>query len=260
MTTRPGVLAAIVFLAAGLFVCTAVDVADVAEKSGEAGHSVLNGPHLSIEYRRGRLVFDGFTSSSAHENALSKLVTEQFGAHTTALTFKPLVTPPDYWEQVSISLLKAVATTQTASVVADEESIDIRGITDNGTAWNDNLESLRAATPPNIAINTEVVVIPLLPPVADLCLRSFSQVGKGAVGFKQSSVEIRTSSYAMLDGIIDVAYHCQDTNITITGHSDATGNETMNQRLSLARAQAVAEYLTRGGLAPDRLLVTGAGS
>ena len=205
-------------------------------------------------------MIDGFTSSPAHEQALSQLAAEKFGAPMAALTFKPLVTPPDYWERITINLLNVVAATRTASVAADERSINIRGITDDGSAWNDNLEALRAVTPSNVAINAEIMVIQPMPPVAELCLRTFAQASNATVGFKQSSTEIRTSSHPLLDAIIDIAYDCQDTTIAITGHSDATGNELTNKRLSLARAQAVADYLTRAGLAPDRLLVTGAGS
>ncbi len=78
--------------------------------------------------------------------------------------------------------------------------------------------------------------------------------------FRQSSAELRTSSYATLDKVIDLANDCRDNRIAITGHSDASGNEVWNQRLSLARAQAVADYLIRGGIEPTRLIVAGAGS
>jgi OOP family OmpA-OmpF porin len=64
----------------------------------------------------------------------------------------------------------------------------------------------------------------------------------------------------VLDKIIEVADDCRDSTIAITGHSDSSGNETWNRRLSVARAQAVADYITRGGITPARLLVEGLGS
>jgi outer membrane protein OmpA-like peptidoglycan-associated protein len=206
------------------------------------------------------LVFDGSTSSLAHEFTLSQLAEEAFGTHSATLKFRPLVIPPDSWQQITIALINAVAVTRTASVAAEGKSVEIYGITDDGAAWSNRLASLRAAIPSDVALHAEVVVIPQSPPLADLCVRTFSRSDNGKIGFKQSSAEIRTPSYATLDAIINLAYDCQGMTIAITGHSDSSGNEVFNQRLSLARAQSVAGYLARGGLAADRLLVTGAGS
>jgi outer membrane protein OmpA-like peptidoglycan-associated protein len=96
--------------------------------------------------------------------------------------------------------------------------------------------------------------------LAELCLRAFSRSDHENVSFRKSSTEIRTPSYAALDALINIAYDCHDMTIAITGHSDSSGYEVTNRRLSFERAQAVADYLARGGLATDRLLVTGAGS
>jgi len=93
-----------------------------------------------------------------------------------------------------------------------------------------------------------------------LCQRVFSRAGSEAVNFKQSSADIRTSSHATLDALVSIAYDCSETRISITGHSDSSGYEVHNRRLSLQRAQAVADYLARGGISHDRLLVTGVGS
>ena len=78
--------------------------------------------------------------------------------------------------------------------------------------------------------------------------------------FRQSSTEIRDSSFGTLARIIDFAYDCPRTVIAITGHTDASGDETWNRRLSLARAQAVADHLANGGIDPQRLTVSGLGS
>jgi outer membrane protein OmpA-like peptidoglycan-associated protein len=64
----------------------------------------------------------------------------------------------------------------------------------------------------------------------------------------------------MLDRLVEFTHDCQDSAIAITGHSDATGSKTINKTLSLARAQAVANYLSRAGVKSGRMLVAGAGS
>lgn len=47
--------------------------------------------------------------------------------------------------------------------------------------------------------------------------------------------------------------------VRVEGHTDDTGDEPTNQRLSEARAQAVADYLIDHGIAADRITVTGRG-
>lgn len=47
--------------------------------------------------------------------------------------------------------------------------------------------------------------------------------------------------------------------IRLEGHTDARGTETFNTTLSTERAQAVREALIRGGMPPERVIVTAAG-
>jgi OOP family OmpA-OmpF porin len=49
------------------------------------------------------------------------------------------------------------------------------------------------------------------------------------------------------------------TRVTLTGHSDATGQGTFNLSLSLARAEAVRAVLKKRGVDPDLLAVRAAG-
>ena len=51
-----------------------------------------------------------------------------------------------------------------------------------------------------------------------------------------------------------------DTNISIIGHTDSTGNDAINNPLSRNRAQSVADYLNRQGVAANRMSVSGQGS
>lgn len=50
-----------------------------------------------------------------------------------------------------------------------------------------------------------------------------------------------------------------DTNILVEGHTDATGSDDYNQRLSERRANAVMEYATSLGVEPGRFQIKGYG-
>ena len=49
----------------------------------------------------------------------------------------------------------------------------------------------------------------------------------------------------------------QDTDITIYGHTDNTGSASVNERISLQRAQSVASYLESRGINASRILSEG---
>ena len=247
-------------LAGGVCISLTIGNSEYAQDSDPNEFSSLDPAHFSIEFRRGHILLEGVTSSAAHEQALTLLVAEKFDTAEVHMDFRPLVVPPTAWSQLTLGLVGAIATTRAASATASEQRIQLRGITDNPSAWTASLETLRAASAEDVLVDAEVVVLEPLPAVAELCQRVFSQAGSDSVGFRQSSADIRTSSHATLDAIVSIAYDCNETRIAITGHSDASGYEVNNQRLSLQRAQAVANYIASGGISRERLLVAGAGS
>ena len=48
-------------------------------------------------------------------------------------------------------------------------------------------------------------------------------------------------------------------NITATGYTDRSGSEDYNLKLSLQHADAVRDYLTKGGIPADQITVAGRG-
>ena len=48
-------------------------------------------------------------------------------------------------------------------------------------------------------------------------------------------------------------------NISATGYADLSGSEEYNQKLSLQRADAVRDYLIKGGVPAERITVAGRG-
>lgn len=106
-----------------------------------------------------------------------------------------------------------------------------------------------AVTPPDHTAN-----------VAALCARAFANYNAGPVNFDESATTFRSSAVPVLQRIVALANACRNAAITITGHTDSSGDERWNVRLSLARAEAIADYLARQGIASERLIATGAGS
>jgi OOP family OmpA-OmpF porin len=77
--------------------------------------------------------------------------------------------------------------------------------------------------------------------------------------FKIDSAELTDEDKAILDEVADTLTRLKFVSGTVVGHTDSTGSEAHNQRLSERRAQSVASYLEGKGIASGRLQVKGMG-
>lgn len=68
------------------------------------------------------------------------------------------------------------------------------------------------------------------------------------------------SVLAHLDALAESLREHPESEVTIAGHTDVTGNPDRNLQLSRERAQAVSTHLQRRGVAQSRLVVRGYGS
>lgn len=254
------ILAIALLLAAGLLVSVPIDQGTNSSANVEGDASALDPADFSIEFHRGQLVLSGFTASAKHEQALAGIIEKEFGASEPSLRYRPGVLLSDDWVPVTTLLLSAFATTQSASATVTEHGITIRGVSSTPEPWYERLNALRNVMPEQMTIDYDVVIVDDVSSLSTLCERAFARSLGTAIEFRQSSVEIRTSSYVTLDRIVEVANDCRAGAIAIRGHSDATGDETWNRQLSRARAQAVADHLIARGIEASRFVVAGLGS
>lgn len=78
--------------------------------------------------------------------------------------------------------------------------------------------------------------------------------------FDLGSADISDEFAALLDRVATTAELAPDATIRVSGHTDISGNDQINDVLSQARADAVADYLIASGVAEDRLEAIGYGS
>jgi len=108
----------------------------------------------------------------------------------------------------------------------------------------------------------DISVKPASAPVdATVCQQLFSDLlSKGRIRFEPGRATINPDSAGLLDRLIETASRCPNAQIEIAGHTDADGDDAINQALSERRAQAVSDYLVKAGLPADRFTATGYGS
>ena len=80
------------------------------------------------------------------------------------------------------------------------------------------------------------------------------------VTFATNSSTISSRFTNTLDSIASVLKEYPDSNITVSGVWDSTGNDAINNPLSVNRANSVANYLKQEGIASSRITAVGYGS
>lgn len=78
--------------------------------------------------------------------------------------------------------------------------------------------------------------------------------------FELNDARLLPASARTLDELVKALLAQPLLQLTVAGHTDSIGTAALNQRLSLARAQRVAEYLTAHGIGADRLRAEGYGA
>ena len=81
----------------------------------------------------------------------------------------------------------------------------------------------------------------------------------GNLTFATDRAEIRSDFYDVLDSVVLVLNEYKKTLIEVTGHTDSTGSDAHNQKLSLDRANSVASYFRSRQVMPQRLVTEGFG-
>lgn len=79
------------------------------------------------------------------------------------------------------------------------------------------------------------------------------------VSFDPGSSNLTSGSRPVLDQLVTLLIAYPTMRIRISGHTDNTGRSSVNLRISRERAERVAEYLTRAGIEPGRLVAQGYG-
>ncbi|ACE84514.1 OmpA family protein [Cellvibrio japonicus] len=82
----------------------------------------------------------------------------------------------------------------------------------------------------------------------------------GNITFATSSADIRSDFFPVLNSVAKVVAEFNQTSIRVTGHTDSTGSDSINQPLSERRADSVAMYLRSQKVASARIQAYGYGS
>jgi outer membrane protein OmpA-like peptidoglycan-associated protein len=84
-------------------------------------------------------------------------------------------------------------------------------------------------------------------------------LGENSVNFDLGKSTLTSTAKANLDKLVPVFNEYPDTDIQIVGHTDSSGSDELNQKLSEQRAASVKTYLSGKGINSGRVVTTGRG-
>jgi len=84
-------------------------------------------------------------------------------------------------------------------------------------------------------------------------------VNMGDVLFDTGKSDLRPEAREALAKLTGIVLNYPSLQLAVEGHTDSTGSDELNQKLSEQRAEAVRGYLTGQGLPPDKVTAHGFG-
>lgn len=252
--------AALLVLVCGTIVSLRLDTGRNESEPGPAAYSAAAPAVFEVSLRRGLLVLAGNTVSKQHEEQLQRAAALHFPNAALSTEFRPLGVAPDWWQQATTDLLAALVAIESPTARLSPEQLSVRGLVPSEAVAEMSLQPLRKTLPESAKFDLRFERIASGTISRTMCARQLAAFEAGPVEFKESGTAMRSSAYPVLDRVVALADACRNSTVSITGHTDSSGNETMNQQLSLARARAIASYLGAMGIDPDRIIVAGAGS
>lgn len=114
----------------------------------------------------------------------------------------------------------------------------------------------------DIEVEPEVLVeapAPVVEPEPEIITRVFNEKHVGTGYFETESSQLAFEKQNQLDELVSFLEQNQNAKVQIFGHTDSTGSELFNIKVSQERAESVAKYLEGSGIAEDRITVIAKG-
>lgn len=216
---------------------------------------------IKIEYGKSGLAITGDSSSVAHEAILRQTALNLFPQAKHQFELRQRRVMPPGWALLTELTLRAVAQTYSSTATIDVSKVTVRGITTQKTEWDKAAAKLEKNLPEGTVFQQEVIELRPGATLESQCSALIDSALQGRkIEFPRDSDQLSSNAYAVLDELIQIVADCPAAIVAITGHTDASGDESANQQLSEARANSVMAYMIAGGISADRLQAIGAGS
>jgi OmpA-OmpF porin, OOP family len=194
--------------------------------------------------------------------ALIALAGRRFFSEKVVDNLKESIGAPASFAAVVGPALGALSRLSTGTLVVTDREVKLSGDALYDAAAAQIRAGLGKDFPQSWQYKAEITVKPPSAPVDNtVCQQLFADLlAKARIRFEPGKADLSPDSLGLLDRLTETALRCPTANIEIAGHTDTDGDATQNQALSEKRAQAVSDYLVRGGLPANRFTAVGYGA
>ena len=222
-------------------------------------------PWMRLNSSENGLRIDGTFEDAQRRTVLTTLAAAAFGADRVTTAFEDLPGPqPEGWQQAAVAAVDALAALRDGTIALEPGRL----IATATQAHPDRVRSIHdrlTDTTPGYAISTRITVditgsiadIPLPPRKCAALLNR--TLGSAPVDFDFGSTRLSESTAPRITAIARAFERCGTGVVEVAGHTDDQGPESVNQRISQSRAEAVRAALVARGVPFDALAARGYG-
>ena len=256
------------------FINNNIQVVDgqITSDSGSRGHSLA-----IILDKSGKVTLDGVLDANSHK-VLAEATVQRYGKENTHDRILELDMPVvNGMPEVAILMMEKLSALSSGEARLINNNIDIKGISPSKVMLTQVKQQLKENTPEGYALNLDLDTAPAAKTVQKVkkvvvaknatrsarkrCQRQFNRILRNnKIRFNSSSAILKKSSYRVLNKLAATAQRCKGMIIRVHGHTDSTGRNSLNRKLSKKRAKAVARYLMKKGVDKNSIQAVGHGS
>ncbi|MCW5702302.1 MAG: OmpA family protein [Bradyrhizobium sp.] len=243
----------------------AASLKNLPEGFSVAANDIKAPPYVFQAYKdpvASTLTLTGNVPDKAVHAALVASAGRRFFGEKVVDNLKESIGAPANFAAVVVPALGALSRLSTGTLVVTDREVKLSGDALYDAAAAQIRAGLGRDFPQGWQYKAEIAVKPPSGPVDNsVCQQLFADLlTKARIRFESGKADLSPDSLGLLDRLTETALRCPTANIEIAGHTDADGDAAQNQALSQRRAQAVADYLVRGGLPANRFTAVGYGS
>ncbi len=197
--------------------------------------------------------------------AVQSFAHARFGVDGTELAARIADDLPQGWPVRVLVSLEALSLLNNGAMTVRPDLIEISGDTGSKTAKDDISRIITSKLGETAEFKLDVSYVEALDPIAALptpeeCVeRINAAIAERKITFAPGSSEIDADALDTIDKVAEALKECQTVQMEIGGHTDSQGRESMNERLSQERANAVLNAIMARRVLTSNLIAKGYG-